>query len=233
MEFKNLHPWDVSPKEAIKIQKNLLSKLIKQKQFSNLNKVAGVDVGFQGNSAKAAVVVLSYPALNPLDQSLAELPVGFPYIPGLLAFREGPAVIEAFKRLKTEPDLIIFDAQGYAHPRRMGLASHLGIILDKPSIGCAKTRLVGYPKKELANGCGAYEHLFDGEELVGAILRTKANAEPLYISIGHKIDLETASAFVKSCTIKGRRLPETTIYAHEVAGGKKLKIESSQQTLQL
>lgn len=229
MRIVSPHRWDVSPSEAIEIQERLRSRVSTEKAFSRVNTVAGVDVAVKGDVAKAAVVVLSYPGLVPLDYSLAELPVEFPYIPGLLAFREGPAVLAALERLTTEPDLFIFDAQGLAHPRRMGLATHLGVIIDRPSIGCAKSRLCG-SHHEPGPDRGSYTYLYDGDEIIGAVVRTQTGVTPLYVSIGHKVDLSTAIEYVLSCCTK-HRLPETTRYAHRVAGGERLQVEVSQPPL--
>jgi len=229
MRIVSPHRWDVSPSEAVEMQEQLRSRVSTERAFSQINTVAGVDVAVKGDRAKAAVVVLSYPGLVPLDYSLAELAVEFPYIPGLLAFREGPAVLAALEKLKTEPDLFIFDAQGLAHPRRMGLATHLGVIIDRPSIGCAKSRLCGshhQPGPER----GSYTYLYDGDEIIGAVVRTQTGVTPLYVSIGHKVDLPSAIEYVLSCGTN-YRLPETTRYAHRVAGGERLQIEASQPSL--
>lgn len=225
MEFN----WNLSPQEAIKVQQELRekvsTKLVVANFSSRVKTVAGVDVSFpKENIARAAVVVLTYPNLKPVDQARAEVEVSFPYIPGLLAFREGPAVVAAFEKLKTDPELIIFDAQGLAHPRRLGLASHLGVLLDKPSIGCAKSKLCGeyqMPK----NKVGDYTFLKDEGETIGAVVRSKLNTTPLFISIGHKINLETAVDFVLRCC-QGYRLPEPTRLAHKLASGKPLTSES-------
>jgi deoxyribonuclease V len=213
----------------MEIQQELRRRVSTERTFDRVNSVAGVDVAIKGEVAKAAIVVLSYPELTPLDYSLAELPVEFPYIPGLLAFREAPAVLAALEKLKTEPELFIFDAQGLAHPRRMGLATHLGVIIDRPSIGCAKSRLCG-EHHEPGSERGSYTYLYDGDEIIGAVVRTKTGVSPLYVSIGHKVDLPTAIEYVLGCCTK-YRLPETTRYAHRVAGGEKLQIEISQPTL--
>ena len=229
MKVVRLHEWNVSPSEAMEIQQQLRDRVSTERDLGQVNTVAGVDVSFKGDVARAAVVILSYPELAPLDYSLAELPVEFPYIPGLLAFREAPAVLAALEKLKTEPDLFIFDAQGLAHPRRMGLATHLGVIIDRPSIGCAKSRLCGH-HHEPGPERGSYTYLYDGEEIIGAVVRTQTGVSPLYVSIGHKVDLPTAIEYVLSCCTK-YRLPETTRYAHRVAGGEKLQIKVSQPSL--
>ncbi len=229
MKIVSPHRWDVSPSEAMEIQQGLRSGVSTERSFNQVNTVAGVDVAIKGEVAKAAIVVLSYPGLTPLDYSLAELPVEFPYIPGLLAFREAPAVLAALETLKTEPDLFIFDAQGLAHPRRMGLATHLGVIINRPSIGCAKSRLCG-SHHEPGPERGSLAHLYDGDEIIGAVLRTQTGVTPLYVSIGHKVDLPTAIEYVLSCCTN-YRLPETTRYAHRVAGGERLQIEAGQPIL--
>jgi deoxyribonuclease V len=223
------HPWGVSPEEAMAIQQELRGKVSTERGFDEIQTVAGVDVGFKGDMARAAVVVLSYPGLEPLAQSVAEVPVQFPYVPGLLAFREAPAALAALEKLTTEPDLFIFDAQGLAHPRRMGLATHLGVLIDRPSIGCAKSRLCG-DHAELPTEAGSYTTLYDGDEVIGAVVRSRTGVAPLYVSIGHKVDLETAIEVVLQCC-RGYRLPETTRYAHRVAGGEKLPIGGTQPTL--
>lgn len=210
--------WNLSPQEAIKAQQKLREKVSTENEFGEIKTIAGVDVGFQNDFARAAIVILAYPNLKPVDEARAEVKVSFPYIPGLLAFREGPAVLSAFEKLKVSPDLMIFDAQGLAHPRRLGLASHLGVLLDKPSIGCAKSKLCGgYQMPE--NKVGDYTFLKDKDEIIGAVVRSKINSTPLFVSIGHKIDLKTSIDFVLKCC-RGYRLPEPTRLAHNLASGE-------------
>ncbi len=227
MRIVSPHRWDVSPSKAKEIQQGLRSRVSTERIFSQVNTVAGVDVSIKGEVARAAIVVLSYPGLTPLDYSLAELPAEFPYIPGLLAFREAPSVLAALEKLKTEPDLFIFDAQGLAHPRRLGLATHLGVIIDRPSIGCAKSRLWG-KHDEPGPERGSFAHLYDGDEaacaseIIGAVVRTRTGVNPLYVSIGHQVDLPAAIKYVLGCCTK-YRLPETTRYAHRVAGERSYK----------
>jgi deoxyribonuclease V len=180
--------------------------------------VAGVDVSVKGKTGRAAVVLLSFPALDPVEAVTAERPISFPYIPGLLAFREGPAVLAAFEKLEGKPDLLIFDAHGLAHPRRMGLATHLGVLVDLPSVGCAKSRLCG-EHEEPPPERGGWVPLLDEGETIGAVLRTRDNVRPVYVSVGHRIDLEGAVEIVLCCGA-GYRLPETTRWAHRVAGGE-------------
>ena len=154
--------------------------------------------------------------LQVVDVALSEQQVLFPYVPGLLSFRECPSIIAAAKKLTVEPDLLLVDGQGIAHPRRFGLASHLGVLFNKPTIGCAKSRYIG-THDDPHGVAGSYTDLFDGEELIGAVLRTRNDVKPLYISVGHKIDLPTALDFVLECSA-GYRLPEPTRLAHQAAG---------------
>lgn len=231
MKLAISHPWDLAIQEATTLQSRLAAKVVAETTFdpSAVQTVAGVDVSFQGDVARAAVVVLGFPGLEPVDYALAEVPVSFPYVPGLLAFREGPAVLAALEKLATWPDLFVFDAQGLAHPRRLGLAAHLGVILDWPSIGCAKSLLTG-THDEPGEAVGDWAPLLDGDETLGAVVRTRVRVKPLFVSIGHRVDLVTAVAFVLRCT-RGYRLPETTRYAHKVAGGTRLQIAQAQLPL--
>jgi deoxyribonuclease V len=228
MRIVTPHPWQVSTAKAKEIQLELREKISFQADFDEVHTVAGVDVGMEGEVTRAAVVVLSYPALEHLEQSVAREPATMPYVPGLLAFREGPAILSACQKLSTEPDLFIFDGQGIAHPRRMGIASHVGVILDKPSIGCAKSRLWG-KHHEPAAQAGSYVYLYDGEEIIGAVVRTRDNVNPVYVSIGHRIDLETAIEYILGCC-KKYKLPEPIRYAHSVASGEQLSTGGEQQS---
>ena len=223
------HPWRVSTAEAREIQLDLRDRVSFEPDFGEVHTVAGVDVGIAGDVARAAVVVLAYPSLTPVEQSLAEVAASMPYVPGLLSFREAPAILAACEKLDIEPDLFVFDGQGVAHPRRFGIASHVGVILDKPSIGCAKSRLCG-THHEPAPQAGSYAHLYDGEDVVGAVLRTRDKVSPVYVSVGHRTDLETAIQYVLGCC-KGYRLPETTRYAHRAASGQQLGTASGQRSL--
>jgi deoxyribonuclease V len=225
------HPWDLSVSEAMALQTWLAGQVVAKTTFdpTAVRTVAGVDVGFHGGVARAAAVVLSFPSLELLEYVRAEVPVTFPYVPGLLTFREGPGVLAALEQLTTWPDLFIFDGHGLAHPRRLGLAAHLGVILDWPSIGCAKSRLTGV-YSEPGDAAGDWAYLSDREETIGAVVRSRSRAQPLYVSIGHRVDLPTATDFVLRCT-RGYRLPETTRYAHQVAGGADLRVEQKQMRL--
>jgi deoxyribonuclease V len=215
MAQRALHSWDVSPQEAMAIQRRLAPLVVRQNAFGQIRHVAGVDVGFPGGVARAAVAVLRYPELDVVDVARAVLPVRFPYVPGLLSFREAPVVLAAYGRLRVEPDLLVVDGQGIAHRRRLGIASHLGLWLDKPAIGCAKSLLLGR-HRPLGNEAGATAELVDGVEVVGLALRTRPNVKPVYVSIGHRIDLPTAAAFVLRCC-RGYRLPEPQRQAHRAA----------------
>ena len=218
MQYRFLHSWDVTPEEAREIQNRLRRKVIGTDQFGTINTVAGVDIGLKKDIALASVVVLSFPELQVVDSEVAACAVRFPYIPGLLSFREIPPLLTAFAQLQTEPDLVIVDGQGIAHPRRFGLASHLGLILDKPTIGCAKSRLWGrYEEPGLEQG--AYTHLVDKGSVIGAAVRTRTNVRVVYVSVGHRISLDSARKLTLACC-QGYRLPETTRHAHNAASGK-------------
>ncbi|WP_448592996.1 deoxyribonuclease V [Thermoflexus hugenholtzii] len=218
LPVRHPHPWDVSPEEAVAIQQRLREQVIREGPMPGPGTViVGVDVGFRGELARAAAVAVRFPDLTPLAQAVAEVPVTFPYIPGLLAFREAPAILAALERLPLSPQVLMVDGHGISHPRRMGIATHLGVYLDLPSIGCAKSKLWGryeMPPDEP----GAWSPLWDGEEMIGAALRTQAGASPVFVSIGHRISLENAIATVMAC-VRGHRLPEPTRLAHLAAGG--------------
>ena len=218
MQYRALHSWDVTPEEARRIQNGLRRQVVRTDRFGRINTVAGVDIGLKKDIARASVVVLSFPELQVVDSVVTESPVRFPYIPGLLSFREIPPLLTAFTQLQTEPDLVIVDGQGIAHPRRFGLASHLGLILDKPTIGCAKSRLCGqYEEPESEQG--SYTYLMDKGEVIGVVVRTRKNVQVVYISIGHRISLDSARTLTLACC-RGYRLPETTRYAHNAASSK-------------
>ncbi len=201
------------------MQRELRGHLILTDQLGPVRRVAGVDVGFEagGTVTRAAVAVLCYPELDVLETATARCPTTFPYVPGLLSFRELPAVLAALEQLREPPDLLLCDGQGIAHPRRFGIASHLGLLVDIPAIGVAKTRLCG-THAEPPHQRGAWTPLRAGEEIIGAVLRTRIGVKPLYISPGHRIGLETALAYVMRCCTR-YRLPETTRHAHRLASG--------------
>ncbi len=223
------HRWDLSPKEAFALQRKLAAQVERRPRLGPVRRVAGIDVSVRNDTARAAVVVLDFEGLAPVDYATATRPVTFPYVPGLLAFREGPVVLDALERLDAPPDLLIFDGQGLAHPRRLGIASHIGLLVDLPAIGCAKSRLCGR-HEEPAQEPGSHTPLLDQGEIVGAALRTRRGVKPVYVSIGHRVDLATSVEYVLACC-RGYRLPETTRWAHRVAGGDVPPIHSQQPTL--
>lgn len=218
MQYRQLHSWDVSPEEARNIQNRLRQLVIRTDELDIVRTVAGVDLGFKNDVARASVIVLDFPELELIDGAIVESSVRFPYIPGLLSFRETPPLLNAFDQLKTEPDLIIADGQGIAHPRRLGIACHLGLILDKPAIGCAKSRLWG-KHGEPGREKGSYEYLSDKGEIIGAAVRTRRDTSVVYVSIGHRISLDSAIELTLRCC-KTFRLPETTRHAHKAAAGR-------------
>jgi deoxyribonuclease V len=211
------HRWDLTPKEAMALQVKLATRVVREDTAREVRRVAGVDVGFEddGKVSRAAVAVLEFPGFALAERVVVREPTRFPYIPGLLSFREAPAVLAAFERLRAVPDLILYDGQGVAHPRRFGIASHIGLLLDTPTIGVAKTRLVG-EHRQLPERKGAWVPLVDHGETIGAVLRTRASVTPLYVSIGHRVSLEGAIRWVMACTTR-YRLPETTRWAHHLA----------------
>lgn len=215
------HPWDVTPAAARAIQEQLRGRLVLHDDFAEIGRVAGIDVGFEegGTLTRAAVVVLRFPKLELVEQAVAKRPTRFPYVPGLLSFREIPAALDALARLRRPPDLILCDGQGYAHPRRFGLASHLGVLADIPTIGAAKSRLIG-EHGPVGWEKGAWVELRYEGETIGAVVRTRTGVQPLYVSIGHRISLETAVGHVLACCTR-YRLPETTRHAHRLASVEK------------
>jgi len=215
MNITHLHRWDVTPIEAAHIQAELRSRVHIRPFSGPLCTVAGVDVGVHDDMVRAAVVMLSYPELALLERVVVDRPATFPYVPGLLAFRECPAVLAAFEELDAPPDLVIVDGQGYAHPRRFGLACHVGVVIDRPTIGCAKSRLIG-EHAEPGAAVGSWAELRDEGDVIGLVVRSKQGANPLYISVGHRVDLPTAMQHVLACC-RGYRLPETTRQAHMAA----------------
>ena len=218
--MSDLHTWDVNPQEAIAIQNALRSRILLDDDLPDpVNRIAGVDVGFEqaGQITRAAIAVLNYPQLALLESRIARRPTSFPYIPGLLSFREIPAILTALDPLEQKPQLLLVDGQGYAHPRRLGIASHLGLVTGIPAIGVGKTRLVG-THDPVPDSRGGWVPLVHQGETIGAVLRTRPGCKPLYISPGHKISLMTAVSWVMQC-IGRYRLPETTRQAHRLASG--------------
>jgi deoxyribonuclease V len=216
MKIIYLHHWDITYKEVVNIQQELKGKLIlDEKQFpGRISTIAGADISYskQNDMFFAVVVLLACPTMDVIDEVSLTERAPFPYIPGLLSFREGPALLRAFEKLKSVPDCAIFDGQGIAHPRGIGLASHMGLFLDIPTIGCAKKRLVGV-HDEVGPAVGDYADLMQAGRIVGAVVRTKKKVKPLYISPGHKIGLRRAVEVVLSCC-RGYRLTEPVRRAH-------------------
>jgi deoxyribonuclease V len=218
MKARSLHPWDVLPREAVAIQERLRGRVVAADRLPRrIRRVAGVDAGFDPRLrvTRAAVAVFSFPSLELVDQGTARRATGFPYVPGLLSFREIPALLDALARLRQAPDLLVCDGHGLAHPRRCGLACHLGLVTDTPAIGVAKTLLVG-KHAAVPAGRGAWRPLVEGQEVIGAALRTRPLVRPVYVSAGHRVSLETAIRLVLELT-RGYRLPETTRLAHRLA----------------
>jgi len=215
-----LHRWNVTPAQARAIQQRLRTRVRTRGDGAPVRRVAGVDVGFEdrGRVTRAAVVVLDLATLAPVAESVARRPTAFPYVPGLLSFREAPAVLDALDRLRLAPDVLLCDGQGIAHPRRFGIACHLGVITGLPTVGVAKSRLTG-THGPVPPGRGEWCPLCDGPEVIGAVLRTRAGVKPLYVSVGHRVSLDTAVALVMRCTTR-YRLPETTRAAHRLASQK-------------
>lgn len=213
------HSWNLTPSAAIALQHRLRSKVIRTGRPLEVRHVAGTDVGFErgGGITRAAVAVLSFPGLELVDYAISRQPTRFPYVPGLLSFREMPALLVALEQLRVQPDLILCDGQGYAHPRRFGIACHMGVTCGIPSIGVAKSRLIGEHGQPMQRR-GAWVPLKDQGETIGAVLRSKMHTQPIYVSIGHRVSLPLAVRYVMACTAQFR-LPETTRWAHRLASG--------------
>ena len=223
-----LHNWNLTPQEAVQIQKEFRDRLVLRWDGRSVSTIGGVDVSIKGEFTRAAIVVLRYPELTPIEAAVEDAPLFFPYIPGLLAFREGPAVLAAWSSLKKKPDLLMFDGQGIAHPRGVGIASHMGLWLERPTIGVAKSRLYGR-HTEVGPRRGDQADLLDKNGgVIGAVLRTREKTNPLYVSPGHLMDVTHAVEFVLACSM-GYRLPEPTRWAHKVAGGERLPGEDTEQ----
>ena len=217
LDLQHAHRWDVTPAEARAIQQDLRCYVSLEDRLPRVQRVAGVDVGFEDNGriTRAAVAVLDATSLQLVEHHVARLPTTFPYVPGLLSFREVPAVLAALAQLSALPDVILCDGQGVAHPRRFGIACHLGVLLDLPTVGVAKSRLVGR-HGEVPVEKGGWAPLEDGGEVIGAVLRTRSNVRPLYVSPGHRVSLKTAIELTLACTTR-YRLPETTRWADRLA----------------
>ena len=224
--MRELHSWQLGVTEALEVQRRLATQVSERGGVITPHFIAGVDVSvlrIEG-VVTGAVVVLEYPGFAIAETRVVRGRLDFPYIPGLLSFRESPVILTACEGLSITPDLILVDGQGVAHPRRFGLASHLGLLLDTPTIGCAKSRLCGRHEVPGVEP-GSYAELVDGGETIGVALRTRLGTNPVYVSIGHKVDLPIAIHWVLECC-RGYRLPEPTRLAHQAAGGN-LKVDTA------
>jgi deoxyribonuclease V len=214
-----LHEWNLSPTDAIALQKELAQRVILEDHVGDVHYVAGVDMAINENNnmARAAVVLLSYPELEMVERHIYEEPIRMPYVPGLLSFREAPSVLGALDQLRQKPDLVMTDGQGIAHPRRLGIAAHLGLWINIPTIGCAKSILSGrYNKEELGEEAGSWVPLIDKQDTIGAVVRTRTRVNPMFISPGHLISVETSIRYVLACS-GGYRLPEPTRQADKLS----------------
>ena len=214
MDISDLHPWNVTHEEAVKIQKCLRDKVILKRIDKKINYIAGLDVSYAkgANAVWAGVVVLDFPSLVKIEEGWIQKKVSFPYIPGLLSFREIPALLEVLRKIEVEPDLIFCDGQGIAHPRGLGIASHLGVLLHKPTIGCAKSRLVG-EFDPVGQDRGDYVYLRYQNRVIGAVVRTRSRVKPIFISPGYGVMLRDCIRFVLE-TCPTYRIPEPTRQAH-------------------
>ena len=219
-EIRHPHAWDVAPKEAVAIQRELAVKVREEPLQTSARTVAGIDVSIRGDMAQAAIAVVQLPELELIDQAIYRCEVPFPYIPGLLSFREMPAVLPALEQLATRPDVLMTDSQGLAHPRRFGLACHLGVLLDWPALGVAKTRLTGR-FSDLGEDKGRRAELIDRNETVGVALRSRARTNPVYVSIGHRITLDDAVQLTLACCPR-YKIPEPTRLAHKLSRGEEV-----------
>ncbi len=215
-EFKQLHDWTLTPREAVELQKELRAEVQVAPLARSIKTIAGADISFNkfSKTVYAGLVVLALPTLEVIEEVCVVSETAFPYVPGLLSFREAPSVLEAWAKLKTEPDAVMFDGHGIAHPRRVGIASHVGLIIERPTLGCAKSVLVGkYEEPERERG--AWTAMIDKGETIGAALRTKTNVQPIFVSVGHLIDLAGAIDLTLQCD-GGYRQPEPTRRAHHL-----------------
>jgi deoxyribonuclease V len=218
MKTKLRARWNVTPREAIRLQQTWRARVESRDRFGPLQYVAGADMAFdpETNVAFASVIVYRLPGLEEVERRMARRLLRFPYVPGLLSFREGPVLLAAFARLRIEPDVILIDGHGVAHPRRLGIACHLGLLLDKPTIGCAKSILVGEAEEPGARA-GSTSPLVDHGETVGMALRTRDRVRPIYVTVGHRVALESAVRIVCQCT-DGFRIPKPTREADHWVG---------------
>ena len=223
MKYRELHRWDVTPREAAEIQREVRAHQERADRLGEIRTVAGADIAVDGRTGEACagVIVYRFPELIEVERREARRKLAFPYVPGLLVFREGPALLDAFEQVRIEPDLILFDGHGYSHPRRFGFACHMGVLLDRPTIGCAKSLLVG-EYEEPANEVGTQAPLMDGEEVIGAVVRTRKDVHPIFVSIGHRVTLATAVRLALACC-DGLRIPKPTREADHYVEQVKLR----------
>lgn len=215
MKIKNLHPWNVSPQEATRIQGQFAGEIIIRPLHQPIKIIAGADIAYNANTVYAGVVLLEYPSLDVIGEFTIKGKTEFPYIPGLLSFREAPTLLQLFRKVSPAPQLVMLDGQGLAHPRKLGLASHLGLFLNCPTIGCAKSRLVGHhrdPEKSKGSSSPLRD---DKEQTIGAVVRSREGCKPIFISVGHLIDLDNAVKWTLNCTTR-YRIPEPTRLAHNL-----------------
>ena len=213
MNIKNLHDWNVSSEKAICIQKNLAEKVLSRPLDRLVKIIAGADIAYISNTAYAGVVLLEYPSLETIAEFTLKAEIQFPYIPGLLSFREAPALLQLFQKVSPTPQLVMLDGQGLAHPRKLGLASHLGLFLDCPTIGCAKSRLIGRHSDPTAEKGSSTPLIDNHEQTIGAVVRSKEGCKPIFVSVGHLIDLDNAVRWTLNCVTR-YRIPEPTRRAH-------------------
>jgi deoxyribonuclease V len=217
MRVQNLHKWNLAPQEAMALQIELASQLIDEPlDLANIKTIAGVDVSVKNEVSQAAVVVTTYPDMQPVEIVRAQRPTTYPYIPGLLTFREGEVLVDAFEKLENIPDVFVFDGMGRIHPRKMGIAAHMGLWLDKPTVGCGKTHLLGSYEAP-GETRGSYSELRYKKEILGVVLRTRDKVKPIYISPGNRATLDTAIQLIMGVTPK-YRLPQPIRLAHGAAG---------------
>jgi deoxyribonuclease V len=229
LKGRTLHPWDVTTTEAKEIQYRLRDMIVPSWEGKSIKTIAGCDVGFPDKrTVRAAVVVLSFPDFHILETNVKTAPCTFPYVPGFLAFREVPGLLACLEGITTEPDVLLCDAQGIAHRRRMGLAAHVGVLLDRPVLGCAKSVLYG-TFKEPSQEKGSYSFMLDDRgEVIGAAVRTRRSVKPVYVSVGNRIDLDTSVDLVLGCSPK-YRIPEPLRLAHKLSVGEEITCGNSEE----
>jgi len=226
MKVRRLHPWTLDYQEAVAVQQRLADRVVEGPPLASAEVIAAADVsgGRRGERIAAAAVLVDARTMAVLETRRAGATAAWPYVPGCLSFREIPVLLKAFKRLQRRPDVVLCDGQGRAHPRRLGLASHLGLALDVPTIGCAKSRLVGQVRRQPGRSRGCRAALMDGGERIGTVLRTRTGVRPVYVSVGHRIDLASAEHWVLA-TATRYRLPEPARAAHQAVTAYKSRSE--------